>query len=318
MRAAGLGSARWSALGTFAQVLTTDPEELGAASAVVADVLRDIGLTLSRFDPDSELSRLNRHAGHRNLISPMTARALRIALDAAAWTDGLVDPTVGAALIALGYDRTYRLVAADAPDTPVVVVPTVDWRSVQLDEDDGTVRWPAGVVVDLGATAKAHAADLAARAAQASTGCGVLVNLGGDLAAAGPAPAEGWSVLIADSADPDVAEDPRQSHVVTIDSGGLATSGTRARRWRRGGSELHHLLDPRSGRPVTGPWRTVSVTASTCVLANTASTCAVVAGDLAPDWLDRRGFAARLVAHDGTVRLVGGWPADDSPYGYGR
>jgi thiamine biosynthesis lipoprotein len=276
----------------------------------VADVLRDIDLTLSRFRPDSELSRLNGGAGAWHPVSPLAQRALRIALDAASWTHGLVDPTLGAALIALGYDRTFRLVAADAPDVPVMVAPTADWTSVELDDEAARVRWPPGLVVDLGATAKGYAADLAAEAAHAATGCGVLVNLGGDLASAGAAPTEGWSVLITDRADPFAPEEPGPTQTISVHSGGLATSGTRARRWRRGGSELHHLLDPRSGRPVAGPWRTVSVTASTCVLANTASTCAIVAGFVAPDWLSDRGFAARLVALDGTVRVVGGWPVE--------
>ena len=96
---------------------------------------------------------------------------------------------------------------------------------------------------------------------------------------------------------------------MAISSGGLATSSTRARRWRRGGSELHHLIDPSTGNPAAGPWRTVSVAAETCTLANTASTAAIIAGVSAVSWLRARDFAARLVAHDGAVTHVGEWPA---------
>jgi thiamine biosynthesis lipoprotein len=306
----GLGSARWRALGTSVQVLTTDPTSLASAVEAVETVLVDVDLALSRFRPDSELARLNAGDGTWQPVSPLLLQALRIAVDAAAWTDGLVDPTVGTALISLGYDRTYQLMQAEAPGASVVVAPAVGWQWIDIDDENARVRWPAGVVVDLGATAKGLAADLAARAAFDVARCGVMVNLGGDLAVAGPAPDRGWNVLIADSADPDQPAVSGRRHVVSVSTGGLATSGTRARRWRRGGNELHHLLDPRTGRPTNGPWRTVSVTAATCVLANAASTAAVVAGVDALTWLTRHGFSARLVAEDGSIVVVGSWPVD--------
>jgi thiamine biosynthesis lipoprotein len=312
VHAARLGSARWSSLGTSVHVLTTDAGALAAATEAVKVVLEEVDATLSRFRDQSELSRLNRDAGAWRDVTPLANQALRVAIDAARWTDGLVDPTVGAALINLGYDRTFALLPADPPNVPVTVAPVVGWQAIELDDATMQVRWPSGVVVDLGATAKGLAADLAAAAAFAAAGTGVLVNLGGDLAVVGPPPREGWSLLIGDTADPDQPADDGSGHVVAIESGGLATSGIRARRWRRGGNELHHLLDPRTGRPTTGPWRTVSVAAVSCVLANTASTCAVVAGALAPTWLERYGFAARLVGLDGSVLTVGGWPADVS------
>ena len=107
------------------------------------------------------------------------------------------------------------------------------------------------------------------------------------------------------------SEDPPvgPSAVVAIRSGGLATSSTAARRWRRGGDVLHHILDPRSGLPAAPVWRTVSVAAATCTEANTASTAAVIRGEAAPGWLAGLGLAARLVAESGAVLTVGGWPA---------
>lgn len=310
-RAAGFGVARSRALGTSVHVLTTDVEAVEAASAAVDEVLAAVDQALSRFRSESELSRLNVGAGNWHAVSALAFRALRVAVDAASWTGGLVDPTVGASLVSLGYDRTYRQLPIDVPGATITLVPTVGWQCVELDAEAARVRWPSGVIVDLGATAKGLAADMAAQAAHEVAGCGVLVNLGGDLAVAGPAAGNGWDVLITDTADPDQPAPTELGNVVAISAGGLATSGIRARRWRRGGKELHHLLDPRTGRPTTGPWRTVSVAASTCVLANTASTAAVVAGPEAVSWLAARGFPARLVADDDSVELVGGWPSDD-------
>jgi thiamine biosynthesis lipoprotein len=101
----------------------------------------------------------------------------------------------------------------------------------------------------------------------------------------------------------------KRGPTVVLRTGGLATSGTRARRWRRGGEELHHLIDPRTGRPAPEVWRTATVAAACCVDANIASTAAIIRGARAVDWLDELGLAARLVAVDGSEALVGGWGA---------
>jgi len=304
-RRLGLSVCDWPALGTSAQLVVADPDAMPVARAAVEEVLADIDLAASRFRADSELSRLNAAAGSWVGVSPLFARALRVALDAASWTDGLVDPTVGAALIRLGYDRTFVDVPAVAGAIGLVATPAPGWRHVQLDGD--RARVPAGTSIDLGATAKALAADVAAERAADATGCGVLVSLGGDVAVAGEPPAGGWPIAIEDVTDlslPTTGNSP----VVVIRDGGLATSSTRARRWQRGGVELHHLLDPGSGLPAAGPWRTVSVTAATCVLANTASTAAVILGADAPSWLRTRGFHARLLGADGVPVYVNDWP----------
>ena len=119
-----------------------------------------------------------------------------------------------------------------------------------------------------------------------ATGVGVLVSLGGDVAVAGPPPEEGWPIRITDDhADPLEAGGP----IVTITSGGLATSSTSVRRWARGGQVLHHLIDPSTGAPAAEVWRTVSVAAGSCVDANIASCAAVIMGAAAPSWLARPG-----------------------------
>jgi thiamine biosynthesis lipoprotein len=94
---------------------------------------------------------------------------------------------------------------------------------------------------------------------------------------------------------------------VVLRTGGLATSGTVARRWRRGGVELHHLIDPRTGSPAPEVWRTATVAAACCVDANIASTAAIIRGSGAVEWLGELGLAARLVAVDGSEVLLGGW-----------
>ena len=289
----GLQSATWRALGTSVQLVVTD--SLDEARSAVEQVLADVDAAASRFRPDSELSRLP--VGVWTTVSPLLAQLLAAARDAAEDTDGLVDPTVGTSLRDLGYDRTFTTIVQGAPIT--VVRRPVGWRALEV--DGLRVRAPEGL--DLGATAKGLAADLCAAAA-GQVSAAALVGLGGDLATAGD---RSWPVLVRDTSDPEETDDDGQ--VVDL-VGALATSGTRARRWHRGSQLVHHLLDPRTGLPTEGPWRTVSVVAGTCLAANTASTAAIVAGASAETWLAARGFSARLVSDDGTVVTVGDWPEE--------
>src|SRR6266545_7229721 len=141
------------------------------------------------------------HAGGREVaVGEVLLEALEVALRAARLSDGDVDPTVGQALRVLGYDRDFAAVpATGAPLLRVAAVP--GWRRVRLDRRRSRVRVPAGVLLDLGATAKALCADRAAARAHQAAGCGVLVSLGGDLATAGQPPAGAWSVRVADRHD---------------------------------------------------------------------------------------------------------------------
>jgi thiamine biosynthesis lipoprotein len=248
-------------------------------------------------------------------VSKLLAEALQTALTAATLTDGDVDLTCGGSLVRLGYDRDFAEVRADTSALTQAAVPAPGWRLVELDLQRRTVRVPAGLLLDLGATAKALAADRAAARIAATVGCGVLVNLGGDIAVAGPAPAGGWRIEVTEELPADQAEGQRarraRGQVVSIDGGGLATSCTASRGWRRGEARLHHIIVPGTGRPADGCWRTVSVAAATCVGANTASTAAIIRGERAARWLDRSGLPARLVRRDGRVATTGGWPAAD-------
>jgi thiamine biosynthesis lipoprotein len=181
------------------------------------------------------------------------------------------------------------------------------WREVRLEGETLTI--PEGTRLDLGATAKAWAADRAAARIHRRLGCGVLVSLGGDIAVAGPVPGDGWRIRVQDvTGSPD---DPPAGpyELIAIRDGGLATSSIAARRWKRGGDVLHHILDPRTGLPAAPVWRTVSVAAGSCADANAASTAAVIRGRAALGWLAGLGLPARLVDATGVVFTVSGWPA---------
>ncbi len=296
----------WEALGTSVHVLTTDPHQVAAAEAAVREILQEVDAACSRFRDDSELSRLNASNGRAVEASPLLACAIATALRAARVTNGAVDPTIGAALGAAGYDDDFSQIAADRGPITLHAGPVPGWQAIRFDEASRSVALPAGVELDLGSTGKALAADLAASAAHTATAAGgVLVSLGGDLATAGIPPDGGWRVLIAEDSR---VEPDREGPVICLRGGGVATSSTTVRRWRRGGAVLHHIIDPATGLPTTGPWRTATVVARTCVDANIAATAAIVLADAAVDWLKTRNLPARLVENDGTIHSIGPWP----------
>lgn len=306
---AAVAVAQRNALGTDARVVLWPPDDLAAALGAVDAELGRLDRQASRFRSDSEISRIQRcrHRIHR--LSPGLAETVRVALAAARWTGGLADPTVGGALSALGYDRDYASIAAGSRPAapPPLRGPVPGWRRVRL--DGRLLRLPAGVCLDLGATAKGLGADRAAAAAWRAAGRGgVLISLGGDIATAGQPPAGGWPVAIADSS---LADGPSAGQVVWLAAGAVATSSVTCRQWRRGGRRMHHIVDPRTGYPASGPWRTVSVTAPSCAMANAAATAAIVAGPDARAWLTQTGLPARLVSHGGAVLVLGGWPDTD-------
>jgi thiamine biosynthesis lipoprotein len=295
-------TAEWAVWTTTARLVVTEPAVLAAARAVMTERLGAVGRAASRFDPGSEVSRLARATDvDARSISPVLADLLATALAAARSTDGAVDPTLGAVLAGLGYDRDLAEVsAATVAARRPVAAERATWLDVRL--EGRRLTMPRGVLLDLGATAKARTADLCATEIALRFGCGVLVSLGGDLRTAGDVPPGGWQVLVQDGAG-----EPA-SALALHGEGAVATSSTLHRVWGPDAGRCHHIVDPRTGRPAPAVWRTVSVVAATCVLANTFSTAAVVQGERAPDLLESVGVAARLVAADGTVHRLGGWP----------
>ncbi|HWJ82970.1 MAG TPA: FAD:protein FMN transferase [Nocardioides sp.] len=303
-------SADFGALGTSVFVAVRDPRELPDARWLAQRVLDDVDEVCSRFRPDSDLSLVNARPGAWVQVDPLLVAAVEVAVGAARATDGLVHPLLGRHLVQLGYDRDFdALVDVDGAALVETAPPDLAaWELIGLDPA-GRVRIPEGASLDLGSTGKAWAADLVASAFEEHLAAPAIVSVGGDLRIARPDDdhqSQPWPVAISErsGAAPDV--------VVTLDRGGLATSSTQVRRWSKGGVRRHHLLDPRTGLPAAEVWRSVTATGATCSAANTASTAAIVLGHDAPGWLEGHGVAARLVAADGTVRTVGGWPAERS------
>jgi thiamine biosynthesis lipoprotein len=297
----------FNAMGTDHTVIVDEAEALQEATALVRTLFDEIDEACSRFRADSELSRLNaRSGGGAIVLSPLLEGAIVAALDCAAMTGGLVDLTVGRCVEEVGYSVTFRDLPADGPPLELNVRQVIGWQALRYNPIAHTLSLPAGVGLDLGASGKAWAADRAAAAVTSSLGVSVLVNCGGDIAVRGPAPVGGWPVRIA------VAIDSNEWQDVVVFDGGLATSGTTSRRWRRGGVELHHIIDPSTGLPAQTPWAMVSVAAATCVEANAAATAALIMGDRAPAWLDDLKLPARLVDTRGRVSFAGGWCASAS------
>jgi thiamine biosynthesis lipoprotein len=288
-------TAQWPVWGTVARIVVTDPAAIDEAAAIAKAELDAVDAACSRFRDDSELSAACRTGGRPVTVSPLLADLISAALMVAEVTDGDVDPTIGAALCGLGYDRDFAQITGRIVGPAVRVFPLPDYRAVLLRGEELTV--PDGVLLDLGATAKAAAADRIASTIALRLGVGVLVALGGDIATAGPAPSDGWPVLVRDRPG-----DPADT--VKLPAGAaIATSSTVGRTW---GPDRHHIVDPRTGRPAARVWRTVSVAASSCLQANALSTAAIVRGRGAYELLD--GLPCRLVTPSLDVQRLGGWP----------
>jgi FAD:protein FMN transferase len=280
----------------------TVPDAVAAdAVAIVRDLMADVERAVSRFRTDSELERVNRAAPRMVPVDPLTLALVGKALEAARLTDGAVDPTVGRHLTALGYD-------GDIVDVRSRVAPAPrqgrapSWSRVTVDRALGRVGVARGLRLDLGATAKAWAADDGVRRVVARHRVPSLLGIGGDVAVSGR-PDEPWLVRVSES-------EGGPGPVVGLTHGGIATSSTTARRWPTATGEAHHVIDPATGRPTDGRYRTATVWAPTALLANTYSTAALVWGDTAPARLALAGADARLVDRAGAVREVGAWPTE--------
>ncbi|WP_063010646.1 FAD:protein FMN transferase [Nocardia kruczakiae] len=301
--AAETAAAEWELWSTTARIVVTDPAALADARRLVDAHLDRVDHACNRFRADSEISALT--PGRPVTVSALFDEYLDAALTVARDTDGDVDPTIGADLENLGYDRDFTQITTGPAVVALRVTPRPDWS--QVIRSPRAVTLPAGMRLDFGATAKALAADRCARTVADELGCGVLVSLGGDIATAGPAPGGHWQVLVQDGAT-------QPATLVRLPAGAaIATSSTVRRRWIRGGRPLHHILDPRTGCAAEPVWRTVSVAAESCLAANAAATAAVVRGRAALPWLRSAGLPARLVDRDGRVLTLGSWP--DQPEG---
>jgi FAD:protein FMN transferase len=294
-------SAAIPALGSTVVVGATEPSVLADAVAHVRSRIDAVDRALSRFRPDSELARMERQPGRPWLASPLFLEVLDLACRAAASTDGWFDPTIRDAVEAAGYDRSIELIERDGPGPARPASPAGRWLEIRYDRAVGLLWPPPGVRLDFGGIGKGFAVDFALRDVPTGGG-GVLVSAGGDLAVTGCPPGDGWRCEVA------ATPDGEPETAVRLRQGALATSGLGRRQWRRAGETLHHLIDPRTGRPGVSPWRIVTVAARTCVAAEVAAKVAWLRGDAGPDWIAGLGLTARFQAQSGTVRTVGAWP----------
>ncbi|MEU4195027.1 FAD:protein FMN transferase [Kribbella sp. NPDC026611] len=294
-------SRTWSAWSCTVRLTVDDPAVLGAACAELEALMDRVDKAASRFRPDSELSRVNARPGALIPVSRLLVDLVDVSLVAAQMSGGAVDPTVGSAVIAAGYDADIEEVRRRFPQPPAEPKPVAGWQQVRLNRKLALLGVPEHAALDLGATAKAWTADRAANVISKRYGCAVLVEIGGDLRAAGQ-PAEPWVITVAERAgEPGVK--------VTLAHGGLTTSTRTVRRWQTPTGYAHHVIDPRTGRPAEGPYRTASVWAPTAVRANTFSTALVATGEAALGRLKLAGHPARLIADDGEITELSGWPA---------
>lgn len=283
--------------------------------------------TLTRFDPESELSRLNRAPGCYHVVSPLLGQVLAAALAAARRTEGLFDPTLLPALVAAGYDRPFALLAAGcgpSPASPGAVgsrrgplAPRGtrgrpgpgpaggSWRHVRIVPLAGgyLVDRPEGVQFDLGGIAKGWATD---RAARALSRLGpTAADVGGDVRVAIPEdalardPDLAWPVAVADPLRP-------AKTLLTLDlrGGAICTSDTLGRCWRYRTEWRHHILDPRTGQPAATGAVAATVIAPRAALAEALTKgCLLLGPKEAIPWVEAQGALALVVEEDGTVHM---------------
>jgi thiamine biosynthesis lipoprotein len=296
---AGMVRVGFRAMGTDVDVLV--PVGCETSAVIVRDVFAAWERRCSRFDPESELSRLNAAAGAPVVVTPALFDAIATALSAADATDGMFDPTVLHRLEDLGYDRTFAEVA---PVGPAGERPTGSWtgswREVRLDRASRTVELPRGVGLDLGGIAKGMAVDAALEKLVEMDVVPAAVDAGGDLAVVGTPPGlTDWLIAI---------ETRDGGQVVALPHGALTTSSTARRRWTRGGREMNHLVDPRTGEPAATGITSVTVSAHRCAQAEVAAKTALLLGlDEGSAFLRRAGLSALVVDDAGTRHRVGRW-----------
>jgi thiamine biosynthesis lipoprotein len=290
----------WGMSGTIA---TERHRDLTEANQRLWHWIGAIDAACNRFNETSEISRLNRSDGATMEVSETFELALDAAQRSYEATGGLCDPTILAALVALGYDRDYDLISADDSIVAGTPRPALGLDALHWDREAHTVSLDTGCQIDLGASAKALCADLVADDLAALGG--VIVEIGGDVAVHGQGSKGPWAIGVSDSLQL-TGREPR----VSLAHGGVATSSTSSRTWRVNGEIVNHVIDPRTGRFAQGTYATASVSAASCVLANAFATAALLWDDDAVFHIAQAGWSARLVRRDGTVEFIGGWPED--------
>jgi thiamine biosynthesis lipoprotein len=289
----GIRRSAFRAMGTEMAVVAPGSADSAVFERTVAAIRRtfeDLEQRFSRFRQDSELSEVNRAAGRLIRVSEPFAELLWKALDGARRTGGLFDPTVLPALVAAGYDRDFEEVRASAagPSSPHAPPPGPAGRWHRVELRGNLLRLPPGTALDFGGIGKGWAADVASE--HASVLPWAVIDAGGDLRFRGAPPSGGLDVAL---------EDPEMPGTeilrLKLDSGALATSSVTHRRW---GPRLHHIIDPRTGRPAITRVLQATAWAADCAEAEIRATWAVLAG---PSVLDR--IPAVICLEGGDVRV---------------
>jgi thiamine biosynthesis lipoprotein len=288
-------------MGTMARVVRD-----GDGGLEVASLFAEIDRRLSRFDPTSDLSRLNADPRASVPAGPLLRGAVAAALRAASMTGGLVDPTLLGALRRAGYRESRahirpsslrRGLCVAPPRRPARPHPDAEWRAVEVDDDAGVIRRPPGLELDLAGTAKGWAADLVASRLERHGRC--AVDCGGDLRVAAGRGAP-WEVHVRHPLTGEVA------HTLRVRAGGVATSGIDARLWEGPeGRVVHHLIDPATGAPAWTGLVASTALAPTALEAEALAKAALLSGPAAGRRLLRAGRGGVLVHDDGTVEPVG-------------
>ena len=285
---------------TISLLLPENQAELGVQ--IVRTLFTEWEQTLSRFLPESELSRLNRQAGIPTAVSDLLYHVLATALTAAQATRGLYDPTMLDQLVQMGYDRSFDDLPAVRSAFLFPGEPGGGWRGIRVNPLSQYVTLPVGIKLDFGGIAKGMAVDAALENLRLSGVHAALVNAGGDLAVLGlPPTAEHWQLAV-----------PGRERFWTIPlrQGAVATSGIAHRHWWQGQTLRHHLLDPRTGLPAQSDLWSVTVVADRCEQAEVAAKVAFILGSKpGADFLRRHRIAGLLVREDGTWETVEPWPA---------
>ena len=253
--------------------------------------------SLSRFRPDSELSRFNQSAGESVPVSRTLWEVYQTARQAIELTEGLVTPVVLDALVRSGYDRSFeQLVNAVDVTQNDLPVPIVSLQNVNEDPETLTLRLPAGTHLDFGGIAKGWAAEQAV--SRLKPYGPALVDAGGDIAVSGlKMNGEFWPVGVEDPAHPD-----SELEILLVGRSGIATSGTDYRRWQQNGNWRHHIIDPRTGLPADTDVLAVTVIAPRLSTAEAAAKTVLILGSQdGLGWLDDQpGCEGLLVMADGS------------------
>ena len=285
-------------MGTTVSILFAGDLPPGAAGAV-RNLFAGWEALLSRFRPESELSRVNRSAGTPTTVRPLLRSVLTVAVDAARATDGLFDPTLGRQMSAIGYNRSFEGPLRLVGGTFVRDLPAGGWRDIHIDAATNRITIPPGTALDFGGIAKGMAVDAAASLLAEFGVEAALVNAGGDM-----------RVARDDAAEWQIGFDEAKDHAVALAGGGIATSGVTKRRWMQDGVQRHHLIDPRTGLPSQSELRSVSVAASTCAQAEVAAKVALILGvEAGTAFLERFELPGLMTLRDDSIRATATWPS---------